>query len=568
MVDINDLSPEVLSHILDLLEPRSWKEASQVCRRWYNILKGARFQSKLQMRIHKTFVDPPTEQEKSALIHCRNLLITQWDEALDYNWVGYDEDDEDDDTDEDEEENSEENFRKINVVEFKYLFEPSPEHYIGELLFSQELNLESLELSSTFAGCRYILEDRIEQFKNLTELILDIKGNRVYGPIMRDHTSWVLRHDRIRKLKLFFDQQMNNFTVITPSLTSLRLSSMTIFSLPFVTSYASQLAFVDLQLDNPGLIKDFFALKFPSLTHLRLQIDGDQDEQERYALLQDQHYADAYLDVEFVKSMPRLKYFRCESHMLFYRMAAAFAKFGQSQLEDFKLDWLHFNAEQLEKLQALPRLKIFKMRRCEILGPPETPHILTRLCLPYLEELSLVYNKSQIVFDEGLAGLKKLKITVETSKNHKILYKICNNLPNLEHLRICLNARLVNTAFRHLDRLTKLQSIRVDNVELNERLWQYCPKMAGVRKLVFTNGKLTMGTLKAAARLFPGLNELYLDECYFQNCDVEINGVEQEESDSEEDESIKVQYQERVRQHFPMCRVSFRHSAYLKSRYK
>lgn len=208
------------------------------------------------------------------------------------------------------------------------------------------------------------------------------------------------------------------------------------------------------------------------------------------------------------------------------------------------------------------------MRRCEILGPPETPHILTRLYLPYLEELSLVYNKSQIVFDEGLAGLKKLKITVETSKNHKILYKICNNLPNLEHLRICLNARLVNTAFRHLDRLTKLQSIRVDNVELNERLWQYCPKMAGVRKLVFTNGKLTMGTLKAAARLFPGLNELYLDECYFQNCDVEINGVEQEESDSEEDESIKVQYQERVRQHFPTCRVSFRHSAYLKSRYK
>lgn len=211
------------------------------------------------------------------------------------------------------------------------------------------------------------------------------------------------------------------------------------------------------------------------------------------------------------------------------------------------------------------------MHRSEALPPPETPRILPRLYLPHLQELSLVYNESHIVFDKGLAGLKTLKMTVWSSRNHKILYKICNNLPNLEYLRLILNTKLVNTAFRYLNRLTKLRSIRVDNVELTERLWQYCPEMAGVRKLVLTNGNLTMGTVTALARLFPALNVLHLEECYFQGCDKERYESDEEDSGSEDekdddDDVIQTQYEERVRQYFPKCRVSLYRTMFLKRR--
>lgn len=207
------------------------------------------------------------------------------------------------------------------------------------------------------------------------------------------------------------------------------------------------------------------------------------------------------------------------------------------------------------------------MHRCKALPPPDTPHVLPRLYLPQLDELSLVFNDSHIVFNEGLAGLKTLKMSIWSSKNHKTLYKICNNLPNLEYLRLILNTKLVNTAFRYLNRLAKLRSIRVDNVELTERLWQYCSEMAGVRKLVLTNGTLTMGTVTAIARLFPALNELHIEECYFLNCDKERNGEEDSEgeSDGENDEKIiQAQCENRVRQYFPKCKVSLHLTVFLK----
>uniref|UniRef100_A0A1Q3F436 F-box domain-containing protein n=1 Tax=Culex tarsalis TaxID=7177 RepID=A0A1Q3F436_CULTA len=567
MEDINALPTEVLAHILTYLEVEELKAASQVCHLWYHILQGARFNRRMVMRINSTFADPPTEQEKCALIRCRNLQITQWDELF----VCYDEYDEDDEEDEDE--NGEENIRKIPVVEFKYLFQPSPEQNAADLLFSQELNLESLELCSTFAGCRHILEDHVQQLRNLTELSLEIEFGRKSNPISMDHSFWALRHDRIRKLKLSFEHRKNNFSVVTPALTNLEVRPFTIFSMPIITPYASQLQRVDLQLDKPELVNDLLALKFPALTQLRVRIDDDREQQERYARLQHRH-ADICVDEQFIKSMPKLRRFRCESNLLFYRMGSALMRIGHRQLEEIKLDSMHFDARLLRVLQALPKLKTFKMHRCEALPPPHTPHVLPRLNLPQLDELSLVYNESDIAFDKGLAGLKTLKMTVWSSKNHKFLNKICNNLPNLEVLRLILNTKLVNTAFRFLNRLTKLRSLSVDNVELTERLWQYCPEMTGVRKLVLTNGNLTMGTVTAIARLFPALNELHLDECYFHNCDKESKSESESEEDSEsesdeekEDKIIQAQYEDRVRQYFPKCKVSLYRTMFMKRKY-
>lgn len=585
MADINALPREVLSHILSFLEPRDRKPCGEVCRLWYNLLQGARFQRQILMRINSTFVEPPTESDRCALTNCRNLLITQWDEAMDYDWMYDSTDDEDGDADEDEggahangEVNSEENTRKIPVVEFKYLYQPTPEHNVTELLFGQELKLESLELCTTFAGARYILEDRVQQLQNLTELILDIEGGRVSNPISKDHTFWVLSHDRIRKFKLSYEPKTDNFRIKTPALTTLDVRPFSIYTLPIIKPYAAQLQRLDLHLYSPSVINDLLALQFPCLTCLRVRVDDDRDLQERYARLLQTRQADVYLDEQFIRGMPRLKRMRCESHLLFFRLGAALTRHGHRQLEELKLDSLHFDAVQLQVLQALPRLKAFKMYRCEALPPPDNPRVLPRLYLPHLDELSLVYNESHIAFDRGLVGLRSLKMTIWSGKNHKILSKICHNLPNLEYLRLILNTKLVNTAFRYLNRLTKLRTLRVDNVELTERLWEYCPEMRGVRKLMLANGNLTMGTVEAVSRLFPALNELNIEECCFQNCDKERSESDDgSDSDSEDDddgnedrrkddEIIQRQYEARVRQYFPKCRVSLYCTMFLKKR--
>ncbi|XP_062716098.1 uncharacterized protein LOC109422268 [Aedes albopictus] len=553
MENINDLPVEILTRIFDFLTISDRKHVSRVCRLWHNILHCVRFQRQCRLVFDSTFEEQLSDLEKRILRSCRNLSITHWDDTDDDD---YDDDDED------------EQLEKEVIVQFKYLFKPSPERNVTDLLFEESLPLESLEINTTFDSCRDIIEDRLPQLEQLRELFLSFDQNRNPNSPKSHPGIWVLQHKNLETLRIGLSYEIDAFRIEAPSLTYLDIQPKCRWSMEIVETYCRQLRTLKLRFQHVEYMESFLSLPFPSLTHLQVRMYDDKEIQMRYARNRNR-IVDAERDEQFVRDMPKLRKLLLESNLLFFRIGVLLAKCNH-QLEELTLEEQQIDYAQLKVVESLPKLKSFTLFRCEVLMPSPA---LPSLNMPHLDKLELFYNESSIVFNEGLSGLKSLKISLWTEKNHKVLYKICKNLPNLEHLEVLANTKLVNTCLRYLHRLTNLRSLKLDNSEPSTLLWQHCPVVPSIQRVVFYNCTLTSDTLLPVARLFPNMRELFIDRCYFKKgfaegkseSDSEGDG---DESDSERKNDNKYLNADRVRQLFPLCRVSCKESSFYWHRYQ
>lgn len=329
-----------------------------------------------------------------------------------------------------------------------------------------------------------------------------------------------------------------------------------------VETYCRQLQTLKIRFQNVDYMESFLALPFPNLKHLHVRMYDDKETQVRYARRRNP-VSEVEKNEQFVRNIPRLKKLLLESNLLFFRIGALLAK-SNHQLEELVLEEQQMDYAQLKVVESLPKLKSLTLFRCEVIMPSP---MLPTLHMPHLDKLSLFYNESSIVFNEGLAGLKSLKVSLWAEKNNKVLFKICKNLPNLEDLEVLVNNKLVNTCLRHLNRLTKLRSLKLDSSEPNILLWQHCPVVPSIQRVVFYNCTLTSDTLLPIAKNFPNMRELFIDRCYFKRCSADCKGPDSDDGDGEESDSNKSSKSDnkylqanRVRQMFPRCRVSCKES--------
>lgn len=543
MQNINELPVEIITRVFDFLTVSDRKQISSVCTLWYNILHSVRFQRQYRLVFDSTFEEELSDVEKRILRSCRNLSITHWDDT--------DDDDYDDDEDDEQE--------KEMIIQFKYLFKPSPERNVTNLLFEEKLELESLELNSTFGSCRTIIEDRLAQMDQLRELTISFDQERNPNGPAPDPSIWVIKHNCLRKLRIGLSYEIDAFRIEAPNLTCLDIQPKCRWSMEIVQAYCRQLESLKLRFQNVEYMESFLLLPFPRLKQLHVRMFDDKETQVRYARSRNP-MSDVEKDEQFVRDIPRLKKLLLESNLMFFRIGALLAK-SNHQLEELTLEELQIDYAQLKVVESLPKLKSFTLFRCEVLMPSST---LPTLNMPHLDKLSLFYNESSIVFNEGLAGLKSLKVSLWTEKNNKVLYKICKNLPNLVDLEVLANTKLVNTCLRHMHRLTNLRSFKLDNSEPNILLWKHCPVVPSVHRVVFYNCTLTSDTLLPIARNFPNMRELFIDRCYFKRCAADCKSdsdSDGDESDSDKSKSDnKYLNADRVRQLFPLCRVSCKES--------
>ncbi|XP_062558765.1 uncharacterized protein LOC134223599 [Armigeres subalbatus] len=540
MENINDLPIEVLTLIFDYLSITDRKYVSRVCRLWNQIMHCIHFQRQCRLVFDSTFEEELSELEKRILRSCRNLSITHWDDA-----------DEDSYDDEDDEQR-----QKEVIFQFKYLFKPSPERNVTDLLFDEALPLESLEINSTFDSCRDIIEDRLPQLEQLRKLTLSFDQNRSSNGPKSNQSIWVVQHKSLQSLRIELSYEIDAFRIDTPSLTYLDIHPKCRWSMEIVETYCRQLQTLKVRFQHVEYMEAFLSLPFPSLRHLQVRMYDDKETQLRYARNRNR-ILDAERDEQFVRDMPKLRKLLLESNLMFFRIGVLLSKCNH-QLEELTLEEQQVDYAQLKVVESMPKLKSLTLFRCEVLMP--SPKLPT-LNMPHLERLELFYNESSIVFNEGLSGLKFLKISLWTEKNNKVLYKICKNLHNLEHLEVLVNSKLVNTCLRYLHRLTNLRTFKLDNSEPNTLLWKHCPVVPSIRKLVFYNCTLTSETMLPVARLFPNMRELFIDGCYFRRVEADGKGDSDgeddlDESDSDRKNDNKYLNADRVRQLFPQCRVS------------
>ncbi|XP_055533656.1 uncharacterized protein LOC129723449 [Wyeomyia smithii] len=494
MDNINNLPVEILEQIFTYLNLKERKSACAVCSLWHAVLRGVRFQRQCLVSLSRTFDQELSELETRVTQSFRNLSLIHWEEE-------YFDDDDDDDIDSHEQRENEE------VIHLKYLFEPTPEANIRKLLFENGLDLETLELYSSFESCREILGDQLCQLENLRELALSFCQTEYASP---DQSEWQIHHNQINTLKIDVLHSNKPYNVMLPNLTTLELLSNCRWSFHIIQAHCMQLQRFKVQFQDQETMDDLMSLSFPMLTHLQVRMYDDKDVQVRYARTRNK-FADKEKEEHFVKSMPKLKSLWLESDLMLYRIGEALSKYGH-RLEKLTLMDMQIDDAQLRTIETFPKLKTVIMHRTEILPSSQ---ILPKVNMPHLVNLTLMDNKSDIVFNNGLVGLKSLKLTLCSRRCHKVLHKICNNLPNLEYLELFLYSKWRNTALRHLNKLTKLRLLRINACDMSKISWVHCPIVPNVQKVVFDKCSfLRTRTLRPLAVLFPGLTSVYLDRCY------------------------------------------------------
>ncbi|XP_055625604.1 uncharacterized protein LOC129768170 isoform X2 [Toxorhynchites rutilus septentrionalis] len=423
MENVNELPIEVLTRIFDYFDVRERRHVSAVCTLWRDILHSVRFQRQCRTFLDGRFEEEFTESEKTVLQSCRNLSIILWDEE---NESVYDYEIEDD----------AEGREKEEIIPLTYLFNPTPQQNITDLIFSQKLDLERLDLNSTFVSCREILQDRLEKLENLKELSLLFDFRPVSSSQEVDPQVWSIRHNRIETLRIGLLDDIQPITLTAPNLTILDLKPKCPWILDIIRSYKHQLQSLKIDFQNVESMSTLMMMEFPCLTHLNVQMLEDKDNQIRYARTRNR-FVDEEIEERFVKGMPKLKQLLLTSNLMFFRIAKALAKYAY-QLEEISLEEQQMDYELLKVVERIPKLRRLTMLRCEVMDLGQVHPTLS--LPPCLSELELLHSKSNLVFNKGLAGLKSLNVCAWTSKNHKILHKICKNLPNLEHLTVAFNS--------------------------------------------------------------------------------------------------------------------------------
>ncbi|XP_055531690.1 uncharacterized protein LOC129722343 isoform X2 [Wyeomyia smithii] len=469
---------------------------------------------------------------------CRNISLNHWDNP-DYD----DDDDGDDPASSDRRENEE-------IVNLKYLFEPCPEANIEKLLVGLESCIETIILKSSFESSRMILENRIPKMANLRELDLVLWNLYRYPSI--DRSKWYIHHEQLQRLKIFLEVT-KPYDVMLPHLTTLDLAPNCRYGFHIIEKYCMQLKHLKVQFADPETMHDMISLSFPMLTHLEAIMAEDKEIQERYARTRNK-YIDKEKEENFIKSMPKLKSLSMESNLMLYRIGAALSKYSQ-QLEEITLAGMHIDPAQLQLIEALSKVKTFTLRYTKIECPPLA---LPKLNMPRLQHLSLSHNDSDIVFNDGLSGLKSLKLTVGSERSEKVLYKICNNLPNLERLELLVYSKWKNFAFRHLNKLLKLRLLRISECDSNIN-WTLCPVVPNLQRVVFDNcTNLSTKTFRRLSNLFPGLIGISINDCCAICSDEDDTCTSSKKKTPKFDESEQAQRmcREQLESMFPQCIVS------------
>ncbi|XP_055530765.1 uncharacterized protein LOC129721794 [Wyeomyia smithii] len=493
MDKINELPLEILEHIFHYLPFKTWKICWSVCSLWYRILRGTHFQRIYCLSMNRTFEPQLSELEKRIFPSFRNIALVQWVHR-------------DDDDDDDYEERRLEPVEKDEVTSLKYLFEPTPEKNISELLFSLELDFESLELCSSFGSGRDIIGNRLREIKNLRELILNmyVSHNQT-----SDQELWLIEHDRIETLKIDLTVTKINIDANLPNLRTLALLTDCYWAFHIIEKHCTQLESLEVQFHSPETMNNMLSLKFSAMTNLQAHLYRDKFVQENYKQTQN-GYMHNKKEEMFIKNMPKLKTLYVESNLLLYRIAEPLSRFAH-QLEELTLECQQIEFLQLKAIESMPNLKVLNLLYCRI----ASTRILPTVTMPLLEKLTLINNESHVIFDNGLCNLKSLKVTFWTRSSHKALHKICKKLFNLQKLELLVYSKLANTAFRELHNLTKLTTFRIGKCELKAIHWSHCSALPNLRRIVLTDCRLELSALLNAplATIFPGLREFYFKSC-------------------------------------------------------
>ncbi|XP_053683999.1 uncharacterized protein LOC128734044 [Sabethes cyaneus] len=537
MDNINFLPVKILEQICSYLDLTDQKSARAVCRHWRRVLSGIQFQRQCLISLSSPFAQEVPDSEKQVIRKFRNIKLFHWFEE----------------NDEYEADSNEHPGNNTDTVFLKYLFEPTPEMNIRQLLFENEMDVEVLDMRSSFESCREILGDRLSQMQNLRELTLTF-GQSLY--VQPDQSVWMIVHNRIETLNIDISCS-RAYNIALPSLTTLELLTNCRWSFHIIQTYCRQLQRLKVQFQDLETMDEMMSLSFPMLTHLHVRMHKDKNVQLRYAQTQNQS-VDNTKEENFVKSMPKLKSIWLESDLMLFRIGKALAKYSH-HLDELTLMDMQIDAAELHTIETFPKLKTMSLHRVKILTSPQS---LPKVNMPHLISLTLVDNESDIVFDNGLAGLKSLKVTFSTARSDKILHKICNYLTNLERLEFRLTPMCKNNAFRDLNRLTKLKLLQINGCgDICKINWTQCPVVPSVRRIVFFNSYCN-GTkmLQPIPRVFPGLLDVHLDMCYV-TC-MEEDGFMAPDGKGRLDDSreAKRKCMEQWYSTFPKCRISFKHT--------
>ncbi|XP_053685866.1 uncharacterized protein LOC128735405 [Sabethes cyaneus] len=527
MDNINDLPVEILERILSYLNFSDRKSACGVCSHWHNVLRTVRFQRQCRIHLSNEFDQELSDIEMRVIQNYRNMSLSLYSDDSD--------DDEDNEQREDE-----------GLIHLKYLFVPCPEINMKKLLFGR-FDLEALTLYCSFEGTREILENQLADMINLRELELFTYTNKYSSP---DQSVWVIHHDRLKSLKIDI-KTAKPLKIVLPHLTKLELLFNCRYSFLTIETYCWQLQSLIVHFRDPETMDDMMSLSFPMLTHLEVCMEEDKDVQLGYAQTRNK-FADKEKEENFIKSIPKLRSMVIGSNLFLYRIGMALSKFSH-QLEELTLQDLKIDTAELQSIEKLAKIKTIVLLYTKIISPTQN---LPKLYMPHLHHLSLLYHSSNIIFDSGLAGLKILKLILDSERNDKVLHKICNNLLNLERLELVLYNKWRKRCLRHLNNLKKLRTLRISYCD-SDIYWTHCPVVPSLQTIIVDNCyKLRTETLQPISRLFPGLVSIYLDDCVVTGSDEDDVTISANNVEFDETEEGKQRCYEQLKLMLPQCIIS------------
>ncbi|XP_050080414.1 uncharacterized protein LOC126568051 [Anopheles maculipalpis] len=486
---INRLPYEILCKIFRKLHFQERNTCSQVCKRWFVILRSEPFIDSVRFHFSTCFGLPLQMCPQAYMDSCVHCVVHDCGAFP-------------------EVKSQQEILSMVRTVQCA-ADEPGPStrvtggKTVEQFLFSGELPLKTLEIRSSFDRMRRYLGDRLMELKTLQQLKLTVLPDSIEDLPAEKAPHWVITHPTLPSLIWELYANTNGYAVILPSLERYRLEIANDYDLNTLINIGSQLVELIVWFYFDRGFEQTLTVPFPKLKKLLLKRFGEKNNSPDPNTRVDDLSAE-----RFVQNAPLLEDIYLISNTVTFRLFRAICLFAADRLTRLTVRDVIFPREMFLLIRELKNLQFLRLKDCIL----EEGSRLRGLDFPRLQHLELINSGTCFRLDATFAHIQRFKYSMDSQ-----LSRLCRHMVMLEDLEIKLNIKVpvaenIREHFHSLATLKSLRTLRICGMETYTRPWAFCEPMPAIKHLVLRNCHLLRCNFKQLRVLFPRLKVLELNK--------------------------------------------------------
>uniref|UniRef100_A0A182HPR2 Uncharacterized protein n=2 Tax=Anopheles arabiensis TaxID=7173 RepID=A0A182HPR2_ANOAR len=354
----------------------------------------------------------------------------------------------------------------------------------------------SLFLRSEHRLARLVV-DNIPNLRHLTELKISANEGLTNG-VLIDSAS-------LEKLNISF-YQSSVCQLVTPRLHTLHLTVRYPSEMELIGTISAQLVELKVSFISKDHVAKLFRCDFRSLKTLNISLKNDKYIAYSVSPV---HLRPLEREAIFAQTIVGLETLRivdiCNIFDIDFLKMFAYAK----SLKALTINYFKLVSEVGELINGFKGLEYLNLEGCQRMDDSK------RLQLPCLQTLVMPYKQLSLFSATQLDTLTTLYYNNTTKDQTLLIKKIAATFTNLSFL--CLqhfDNELDRNALLHLNLLTKLRVLVIENMSVSSSVFENCPTVPQLQRLVTDTIVSEVSMLDMIPARFPSLQTLVISNCF------------------------------------------------------